>query len=878
MSIDTLAKNLLDRPGFRSRLNAVVADSVASQFSALERTEGVKTLSHDWSYLLQCASVLAQARTARSEDSALRIAQHCLIQSPQSNVADAACVILDTLTNKPSIRLAESRNLVEPNPSSRLPLPLRTAWLRREMEHLVVVGEGHELSLNRFQRDVWHATNTTQILSITAPTSTGKSFLLCQWLAEYFRENPKAFVVYLVPTRALIQQVETDLRQEFAESQSVLPTINVSSLPMASSVKDDTANVMVLTQERLHILLLGLPPERRPALMIVDEAHKFSDGARGILLNNVIDAVSSETTAMKILFASPLVSNPEVLLRGRQASGGMQAVSSTHITVNQNLLWASQVPRKPTRWSIEACISDEMIELGKFDLPFRPTPASKRLTLVASVLADPNGGNLVYADGAADAEKAAHQLWDLQKQPGTTDKELEGLVDLIKKYVHPKYALANTLRRGVAFHYGNMPLLIRTEIERLFKDGSIHFLVCTSTLVEGVNLPCKSIFVRGPHKGRGKPMNETDFWNLAGRAGRLGKEFQGNVICVDPRNVSVWKNPPPTKRATYPIKPATDEVFDDFDLLLKYIGDSGSVDVGDRKPKFDQLVSYLITQYSESEGLSNSPACAALTTEQKSQLQHSVKDVVESLTVPLEIVHRNPGINPFAMQRLLKYFQDRTKPIEELLPVLPESDDAVQVFNSIFGRINSHLTPVFSPPQRTYSLAILVVNWMRGFPLNRLIGSLIAWNEEKKRDYELAKVIRGVMQDVEQVARFLAPRYLSCYIDILRHHLTSVGRTDLVGQVPDVNIWLEFGASQKTQLSMMGLGLSRTTAIALSEFIVDDSLSESEVLLRLSTLNLVSLGLPLPIRREVEALLGNAITGTGGDSSKAINRDVQNDD
>lgn len=862
MSINSLARSLLERPGFRSRLNSVVADSVASQFSALERVESLQNLTHDWKYLLQCASLLSQAHTANCEDSALRIAQHCLIQFPADNFADAACVILDTLTNKPSIRLAESRNLVKPDPSSRLPLPLRTAWLRREMEHLVVVGDGHELSLNRFQRNVWHATNTTQILSITAPTSTGKSFLLCQWLAEYFRDNPKAFVVYLVPTRALIQQVENDLRQEFKESESILPTINVSSLPMASSVKDNTANVMVLTQERLHFLLLALPPERRPALMIVDEAHKFSDGARGILLNNVIDAVSSENKAMKILFASPLVSNPEVLLRGRRAPGGMQAVSSVHITVNQNLLWASQVLGKTTRWSLEACVSDEMIELGKFDLPFRPTPASKRLTLVANVLADPNGGNLVYADGAADAEKAAHQLWDLQKQPGTADKELEALIDLIKRYVHPKFALANTLGRGVAFHYGNMPLLIRTEIERLFKDSRVHFLVCTSTLVEGVNLPCKSIFVRGPRKGRGKPMNETDFWNLAGRAGRLGKEFQGNVICVDPRNSSVWKNPPPTKRTTYPIKPAADKVFEAFDVLLEYINDGKSADVGGQKAEFDQLVSYLITQFTTSEGLSHSPACSALTTEQKIELQKSVKNVIESLTVPLEIVRRNPGINPFAMQQLLKYFQERKKPIEEVLPVLPESDDAVQVFNNIFARINSHLAPVFSPPQRTFSLAILVVNWMRGFPLSRLIDSLIDWYEKEKLSYELAKVIRKVMEDVEQVARFLAPRFLSCYIDVLRHHLRNIERSDLADQVPDVNLWLEFGASQQTQLSMMGLGLSRTTAIALSEFVVDDNLGESEVLERISALTVESLGLPLAIQREIKTLVGNSTSSS----------------
>lgn len=878
MSVDTLAHNLIERPGFQARLNAVITDSVASQFLALKRSDGLQNLSHDWPYLIQCASLLAQVRTAICEDSALRIAQHCLVQTQDENLADAACVVLDTLTNKASIRLAESRNLVKTDPSSRLPLPLRAAWLRREMENLVVVGDGHELSLNRFQKEVWHATNTTQILSITAPTSSGKSFLLCQWLAEFFRDNPTAFVVYVVPTRALIQQVENDLRQEFAESQSVLPSINVSSLPMASSVKEKMANVLVVTQERLHILLLALSPERRPNLMIVDEAHKFGDGARGILLNNVIDTISAEARDMKILFASPLVSNPEVLLRGRQASGGIQAISSFHITVNQNLLWASQVPRNPTRWSLAACISQKMIELGTFDLPFRPGQTSKRLTFIANVLADPHGGNLVYADGAADAEKAAHQLWDLQEQPSTVDKELEGLIDLIKRYVHPKYALANTLSRGVAFHYGNMPLLIRTEIERLFKEGLVHFLVCTSTLVEGVNLPCKSIFVRGPHKGRGKPMNETDFWNLAGRAGRLGKEFQGNIICVDPCNPKVWQTPPPTKRATYPIKPATDEIFQEFDFLLQYISGNSAVDVGDRKAEFDQLVSYLFAQYTDSDGLAYSPACAALTAEQKMQIQQAIKAAVDSLRVPLEIVHRNPGISPFAMQRLLQYFQNRTKPIEELLPVLPESEDAVQVFNKIFRRINSHLAPVFAPPQRTYSLAILVVNWMRGFPLSRLISSLVAWHEGKNREPEIAKIIRDVMQDVEQVARFLAPRYLSCYIDILRHHLLSIERSDLVDKVPDVNIWLEFGASQQTQLSMMGLGLSRTTAIALSEFIVDDNLSESEVLLRLSNLSLESLGLPLPITREVDALLRKATPKISGDSFAIDSQDDRNVD
>ncbi len=558
MSIESLAKSLLRMPGFRVRLDLVIADSIASQFQALERLDSLRDLSHDWNYLLRCGSVLAQARDPECEDVALRIAHHCLTRRntenqnttenryTTENQRDAACIILDTLTNKPSIRLAESRELVRPGITSRLPLPLRTAWVRREAEHLLVVGEGHELSLNRFQRDVWDAASTTQVLSITAPTSTGKSFILCQWLAQYFREYGDAFVVYIVPTRALIQQVENDLRLQFGSSGAAPLNVHVSSLPMASSVRIGAANLMVLTQERLHILLTELPAEIRPSLLVVDEANKFGDGARGVLLNNVIDSLSAQRPDTKIVFASPLVSNPEILLRGRVTRGQRKVLVSSHVTVNQNLIWMSQVPRKPRRWVVEACFADKLVDLGRITLPYRPTSSSKRLTLVANEMSDPNGGNLVYADGAADAEKAAHQLWALRPRPEKIDPELQALIDLVRRYVHPRYALVNALARGVAFHYGNMPLLIRTEIERLFKDGSIKFLVCTSTLVEGVNLPCKSIFVRGPHKGRGKPMNDTDFWNLAGRAGRLGKEFQGNVVCIDPHNQSVWKVPCPS--------------------------------------------------------------------------------------------------------------------------------------------------------------------------------------------------------------------------------------------------------------------------------------------------------------------------------------------
>ena len=68
-------------------------------------------------------------------------------------------------------------------------------------------------------------------------------------------------------------------------------------------------------------------------------------------------------------------------------------------------------------------------------------------------------------------------------------------------------------------------------------------MFCTSTLLEGVNLPAKNIFILNNAIGLSK-FSDIDFWNLAGRAGRLSKELSGNIICVRASNKkNRWDQP-----------------------------------------------------------------------------------------------------------------------------------------------------------------------------------------------------------------------------------------------------------------------------------------------------------------------------------------------
>lgn len=854
MSRRELQDWLIANEGFRRQFSDILETSVAGQFSALERPT-VATTPPSWPYLLFCASILADSPGEECQDIALRIAQACMVSS-DSEIAerDAAAIVLDDLANRLAIQLSESRERLQPRLRNRLGAATRIEWTRRTLANSVSLSDDTVIATNRFQRKFWKLVEQQGWISTSAPTSAGKSYIILQHVIDFFLKHPLGTVAYLVPTRALIHQVETDFRT--LRQSKGLSNIAVSSIPLKNMLRTDAGNFFVFTQERLHLFLSAFTTIPQIDLIIIDEAHKVGDRQRGVLLQDVIERVTQSEAQIQVIFASPQTENPEILLSDAPTGASAAFLRSEDVTVNQNLIWANQVARRPRRWEISLCLADGLKSLGFVELPFNPT-TSKRLPFVAHALAQNEGGNLVYVDGAADAEKTAQLLFDLLGRTERTplDPELAELINLIKTAIHERYSLARTLERGVAFHYGNMPLIVRTEVERCFNEGRIPFLVCTSTLVEGVNLPCRNIFVRGPKKGRGQPMSEADFWNLAGRAGRWGREFQGNIICVDATNERVWPTGAPTQKRKYRIERTTDRVLQQPDDFITYLRNGMPAEEARRRPELEFIGSYLVGLILRAGSLANTPVVRRLDGGVLDLLDRLLREFVAGLSVEPQVIWRNPGISPAGINHLLSYFSGRKGPPEDLLPALPSSTDAVSNYIAVFTRINRELAPVFGSPQRIVMLSILVTEWMRGYPLNRLITERMRVLRERGRSAQLPSIIRQVMKDIEEVARFQAPKYISCYIDVLRQFLGSIERADLITPELDLNILLEFGVPGGTQLSLMGLGLSRTSALAISEYIAADNLTEDQCVAWLRSNTWQEFELPALVKREIRTIL-----------------------
>jgi len=854
---------LLDQAVFQQQADMVEIDAACSELGEnFTRRSEHQDFVHDWDHLLLAASALSQSRKGASQAVALRIAQTCLSQESVSETQrDSAALTLDALANHPSIKLAEQRNLLRPSFDSRIPGVARLDHFRRRFEQSITESNGNALRVNRFQRRLWDEVRNRTWMSVSAPTSAGKSFILARWVCELMRSMDEAAIVYLVPTRALISQVERDLRDLF--SHEGLDEISVSALPILRAEEATEAvrkRVFVFTQERLHILMSANPDLSVQAL-IVDEAHKVGDRQRGVLLQDVIERLTVSNPELRVLFASPMTSNPEVLLADAPSTLVTAAFTSEDVTVTQNIYRVAQRPHKPKIWDVSINLRGKDITLGEIELDSKPNNDSKRLSFVAHAISANTHGNIIYVNGAAEAEKIASQLFDLigSDVEGEARKDLDSLIELVQHIVHRKYSLATCLRRGVAFHYGNIPLLIREEIERLFSTGTIKYLVCTSTLIEGVNMACRNIFMRGPKKGIGHPLSSEDFWNLAGRAGRWGKEFQGNIFCIDPDWTNLWgEDGPPRERTRQPIRRTTDDVLSSPADLVSFIQDDAPVGTLRTRPELEYVFSYLAGVHVRHGGLLKAPWASRFSQRDLTPLARSIRNAVSSLDIDPSIINRNPGISPFALNGLLEYFRERQGDVDELLPVDPASEDAAQAYAAIFGRLCRRACPKLGPEGgRPFMLAMLVTRWMRGFPLSRLINERIDYIKRKSQSPDEATEIRSVMNDVEQIARFEAPRGLNCYCDVLQQYLTEIGREDLLENLPQFNIFLELGVSQQTQISLIGIGLSRTSTIAVSELITADSYTEPQVIHWLTENKEIwqNFTLPALVKKEIERVL-----------------------
>ncbi|NOI66068.1 helicase-related protein [Vibrio sp. 99-8-1] len=131
--------------------------------------------------------------------------------------------------------------------------------------------------------------------------------------------------------------------------------------------------------------------------------------------------------------------------------------------------------------------------------------------------------NIIYFNRPKHIQEFAKEL--AESLPMVQSQELSLAIQEIQASTHEQYLLLYCLQRGVLYHHGSMTDSMRNYAEFLYRScNEIKFLVSSSTLLEGVNLPIERMFLFDVRKGL-RSLSPSQFKNLIGRVNRFSEVF-----------------------------------------------------------------------------------------------------------------------------------------------------------------------------------------------------------------------------------------------------------------------------------------------------------------------------------------------------------------
>lgn len=358
-------------------------------------------------------------------------------------------------------------------------------------------------------------------------TSAGKTLLAKFTIVQTRSANPDGVVAYVVPTRALVNQVTTDLRRDFSplgwRVEQAIPAFELD--PMEEKLLASRPDVLVTTPEKLDLLVRRDHPSTRDlALVVADEAHNLGDGERGARFEVVLATLKRDRPGARFLLLSPFLPNSAELVRWLGEDRALDPIivdwkpGRTLVGVVKN-----EGERREKRLAFETLpsVGNTDVRAG-LRVPLGPPAARntvKSLTYASTRQLLRRGQVLVLCHGPGTAEERARELVDLLPRRAPSED-----VEIVARYLDAELGsaspLGRLLRRGAAVHHAGLSPEAKWLVEGLIAGGAVRIVCGTTTLAQGVNFPISSVVVETSRKGRSGTLSYDEFWNLAGRAGR----------------------------------------------------------------------------------------------------------------------------------------------------------------------------------------------------------------------------------------------------------------------------------------------------------------------------------------------------------------------
>lgn len=403
---------------------------------------------------------------------------------------------------------------------------------------------------------------------IQMPTSAGKTKSTELIIRSAFLSGRANLAVIVAPFRALCNEIKNTLADAFYNEPIKIDELS-DTLQIDFKFSDLLGHqqILVLTPEKLfYILKHSVDLASKIDLLILDEGHQFDSGTRGVTYELLLTSLNLKIPqeAQKILI-SAVISNAKDI--GEWLNGESNVVDGEAlIPAFKSIAFASWLDQQGRIEYVNTDNIDrneffvprviEKIELNKKVgerkkryFPEKGKGSGQSIALYLGLKLISNGSIAIFCGSKPVAVSICEKAIDIIERdiPLNLPKEYSDYQEVIRlRNLHVlnlgEDSSASIISQyGIFSHHGNVPHGIRLAIEHAMRENLIRFVVCTSTLAQGVNLPIRYLIVTSIYQA-GEPIKVRDFHNLIGRVGRSGMHTEGSILFVDPEVYENRKN------------------------------------------------------------------------------------------------------------------------------------------------------------------------------------------------------------------------------------------------------------------------------------------------------------------------------------------------
>lgn len=393
---------------------------------------------------------------------------------------------------------------------------------------------------------------------VQMPTSAGKTRATEIIIRSAFITGRTSLAVIVAPFRALCHEIRNSFSAAFRGEP-----VNIDELSDVFQTDFDIQEllgqkqILVVTPEKLVYVLRHNPEiAQHIGLLIYDEGHQFDSGARGITYELLLTSLKSMVPkGIQTLLISAVISNANSI--GEWLNGDdFELIIGTKLVPTYRTIgftsWMDELgriqfvgPDEPYKeeFFVPRVINQLKLSLKNRERTERVFPVKndgQTIALFLGLKLVPKGAVAIFCGRKTSAESLCEKIVDAYdrglniKPPVEFSNygEAKRLTYLYERNLGPNAIATFCARLGIFSHYGNTPHGIRLAVEHAMKRKNSRFVICTSTLAQGINLPIRYLIVTSVYQGI-QPISVRDFHNLIGRAGRADEHTEGSILFAD---------------------------------------------------------------------------------------------------------------------------------------------------------------------------------------------------------------------------------------------------------------------------------------------------------------------------------------------------------